>query len=390
MRRRKLPPQLKAAPWPAALVAAVSFMAAAAAADIAVVAPPEPALQQVKQALPAGPRADVALDVGGDGSGRLVFGTLRTDAALSAVALLDPQGRAVWRRTPAELGAVPRAQTSQPELGDAIPLPEVLQPRPGRWQLRLERTGPARSPARLALSYRVLPRYTLAFWRAAEHPAAGQPLLLTLRPTDMGRPVLQPHSLALRVLPLQAGGVAQELQARQDLAGPTGTRISTEPGTYLAQWRPQLAGAYEIRAAWQPPDTPAPLVATQRVDVAASAGQLRFSGLKAEGLPTCVRELVLGFTVQLESPPADNSVHSLTARVLGAKQARQLSASVKLEGRSGAVELRLSQSTLQVLGWPLQRIESSQLTRFSPDLKVLLAGDAVELAALLPAATLCP
>lgn len=385
MRRRKLPSQLK--PKPAAwLAAAVSFTAAA---DVAVVAPPEPALQQVQQALPAGQRADVALAIGGDGSGRLVFSTLRTDATLSAIALLDPQGRAVWRRTPAELGAVPRAQTPQPELGEAIPLPEVLQPAPGRWQLRLERAGSTRSAARLTLSYRLLPRYSLAFWRADERPAAGQPLLLTLRPTDMGRPVLQPTSLALHVLSPQ-GGASLDLQARQDLTGPTGARISTEPGAYLAQWRPQLAGAYEIRAAWQPPGTPAPLVAVQRVDVTAGAGQLRFTGLKADGLPGCVRELVLGFQVQLDATPADGTVHSLAARMLGTKQARQVSASVKLEGRSGAVELRLSQSTLQALGWPLQRIESSQLTRFSPDLKVLLTGDAVDLVTLLPAATLCP
>ncbi len=386
MRRRQLPPQLSLARGLAVLAAAASLTAAA---DVAVVAPPAPSPQQVQQALPAGARVDVALDVGGDGSGRLVFSTLRTDAALSAIALIDPRGQEVWRRTPAELGAVPRAQTPQPGLGDAIPLPEVLQPRPGRWQLRLERVGSTRSAARLTLSYRLLPRYALAFWRAGEHPAADQPLLLTLRPTDMGRPVLQPPSLALRVLSPQ-GGAVLELQARQDLAGPTGARISTEPGAYLAQWRPPLAGAYEIHAAWQPPGASAPLVAIQRVDVAAAGGQLRFTGLKAEGLPACVRELVLGFTVQLDATPAAGTVHSLAARVVGAQQARQISASVKLEGRGSAVELRLSQATLQALGWPLQRIESSQLTRFLPELKVLLTGEAVELAALLPSAALCP
>lgn len=386
MRRRQLPPQLK--PALAALAAVVSFTAAA---DTLVVAPPEPAPQRIQRPIPPGPRVDVDLEVGGDGSGRLVFGALRTDAALGALALIDPDGRQVWRRTPAELGSVPRGRAPQPELGDAIPLPEVLQPRPGRWQLRLERSGTAAgSAARLLLIHRLLPRYTLAFWRAGEHPAAGQPLLLTLKPTDMGRPVQQAPALVLRVLPQQPGGAALELQARQDLAGPSGARISTEPGAYLAQWRPPRAGSYEIQATWQPPGSPTPLVAVQHVDLTAAAGQLRFTGVKIEGLPGCVRELVLGFAVQLEAPPDAAAVHSLAARVLGPRQARQISTSVKLEGRSGTAELRLSPSTLQALGWPLLRIESSQLTRLQPDLQVLMTGDAVELATLLPPTTPCP
>lgn len=383
MRRWKLPAQLK-------LAAAASVTAAAAVADVASIAPPEPAPQQVRQNLPAGARVDVALEVGGDGSGRLVFGTLRTDATLAALALIDPQGRTAWRRTPAELGAVPRGQTPQPELGDAIPLPEVPRPSPGRWLLQLERAGPAAASARLTLVYRLLPRYALGLWRAAELPAAGQPLLLTLRPTDMGQPVLQAPSLALRVQPLQPGMPATALQARQDLAGPTGARISIEPGAYLAQWRPQQAGKYDIQATWQPPGAPAALVAAQRVDVTAAAGQLRLNGLKAGGLPGCVRDVVLGFTVELDASPAATAVHSLAVRVLGARQAQQVSASVQLAGRSSSVELHLSQATLQALGWPLQRIESSRLTRFSPDLKLLLTGEAVELAPLLPAAALCP
>lgn len=389
MQHRKLPSQLK----PRATLAALAVTASgafASAAEVAVLAPPEPPLQLLRQPLPPGPHASLPLDIGGDGSGRLVFGTLRTDAPLAAIALIDPQGREVWRRTPAELGAVPRAQTPQPELGDAIPLPELRRPMPGRWQLRLERATPARAAARLTLSYRLLPRHMLAFLAPAERPSAGQPLLLTLKPTDMGQPVQQPAALALRVLPPQPGATVLELQARQDLAGPTGVRISTEPGAYLALWRPPLAGNYEIQALWQPPEAPASLVATQRITVAAAAGQLRFTGLKTEGPPGCVRELVLGFTVQLNTAPAPGAVHSLAARLLGTARAQQLSTSAPLDSRSHTVELRLPQRTLQTLGWPLRRIESSQLTRFAPELKVLLTGEAVELAPLLPATPLCP
>lgn len=387
MRRRKLPPQLRLAP---ALLATAGVLMQAHAVDLPVIAPPEPALQQVRQALPAGAKVDVALDVGGDGSGRLVFGTLRTDAALSSLTLLDPQGRAAWRHTPAELGLVPRGQTPQPELGDAIPLPEVQQPMPGRWLLRLERAGPAPAAGRLLLTYRLLPRFSLGFWKSPASLAAGQPLLLTLRPTDMGRPVQQPALLELQVLPQGPGAAPQALQARQDLAGPTGARISTEPGAYLAQWRAPQPGRYDIHASWQPAGSTTPLVAVQHIDVTAAAAQLHFTGMKAEGIPGCVRTLVLGFAVQLDTPPPAAAVHSLAVRLRGAAQSQQLSTSVALEGRLGNIELRLSPATLRSLGWPLQRIESSQLTRFTPELKVLTAGEPVELAALLPPAALCP
>lgn len=391
MRRRQLPPQLRprAPRWLAVLAAAVTS-SAAVAADVAVVAPPEPAPTLVRLSLPPASQASVELEVGGDGSGRLVFGTLRSVAKVAAISLLDPQGREVWRRSAADLGLVPRAQTPQPELGDAIPLPEVLQPTPGRWQLRLELQAPARSGGPLTLSYRLLPRYALAMWSAAGPLSAGQPLLLTLRPTDMGRPVTQPAPLGLSVRPPQPGAAALELQARQDLAGPSGARIGNEPGTYFAQWRPQAVGDHELQARWQPPGASAPLVAMRRIGVTATAAQLRFTGLKAEGLPGCVRELVLGYAVQLDTAPAAGAVHSLAARLRGTQEMRQVSAAVTLAGQSATVELRLSRATLQALGWPLQRIESSQLTRFVPDFKVLQTGDAVELAALLPTAALCP
>uniref|UniRef100_UPI0040353F93 hypothetical protein n=1 Tax=Roseateles sp. TaxID=1971397 RepID=UPI0040353F93 len=353
-------------------------------------APPEPAPRLVRQALPAGATSSVVLEVGGDGSGRLVFSTLRSSAPLSGIALVDPRGAEVWRRTPAELGAVPSAQTSQPALGDAIALPEVLRPMPGRWQLRLERSAPTTTPGRLTLSFRVLPRYSLALWSAGDSIAVGQPLLLTLRPTDMGRPVTQPGTLAVRATPLQPGVAAADLQARPDLTGPTGVRISTEPGAYFAQWRPPAAGGYDIHAAWQPPGAAAPLVVARRVDVGAAQAQLRFTGLRAEGLPACVREVVLGFSVQLDAAPAAGAVHSLAARLRGTQEARQISTAVKLEGRNAEVELRLSHGALKALGWPLQRLEASQLSRFTPAFKLLQTGEAVDLAALLPQAALCP
>lgn len=392
MRRRQLPPQLTPPPrrWLVVLAAVTALHGPSAAADGAVVAPPEPPAGLVQQALPAGASASaVALDVGGDGSGRLVFGTLRTTAALSALVLIDPRGAEVWRRTPAELGVVPRSRTAQPELGDAIPLPEVQRPVPGRWQLRLER-GAAGQAGRLTLSYRLLSRYTLAFWSAAESLAMGQPLLLTLRPTDMGRAVAQHAPLVVRVQPLQPGAGAVELKALQDLTGPTGARIGDEPGACFAQWRPAAPGSYVLQASWQPPGMAAPLIATRRVDVGTAQAQLRFTGLKAEGLPACVRELVLRFAVELDAAPAAGAVHGLAARLRGTQEARQFSASVKLEGRSTEVELRLQPSSLHALGWPLVRIESSQLTRFTPDFKLLQTGGPVDLAGMLPRAAFCP
>ena len=45
---------------------------------------------------------------------------------------------------------------------------------------------------------------------------------------------------------------------------------------------------------------------------------------------------------------------------------------------------------LQALGWPLQRLSSTQLLRFTPTFQALTTGEAVELAGRLPAGPLCP
>lgn len=373
-------------PWAAAGVIATA--AGPAVADVAAIAPATPPLQFVREAFPATSRWDVPLALTGDGSGRLVFTTLRSVPMLQALALVDPQGREVWRRTPAELGLVPRRQTPDPSLGDAIVLPEQRQPAPGRWHLRLERA--AGSPGGLVvLGWQALPRFQLGLWRQAGAPSVNQPVLLTLRPTDMGRAVTDAAGLTLHVQP-PPGAPAVPLVPRQDLPAPTGGPVSQEPGAYLAAWRPAVPGLHEIQARWQPPGAAEPLVATQRVDVAPAAAEVRFVDVTAEGLPGCVRGLLLRFAIQLKEAPAAGAEHALAVRLQGALTSWQASTAVRLNGVSGVAELRLAPDRLRALGWPLQRITSTQLLRFTPTLAPLATGEAVELGALLPQAPLCP
>lgn len=356
-------------------------------ADTATLAPPPAALQLVRQAFPATPRWDLPLDVRGDGTGRLVFSTLRTRVPLQAIALVDPQGREVWRRSPAQLGVVPQREAQSPALGDAIPLPEQANPAAGRWLLRLER-APGAAGGEVTLTWQQVPRFVLGLWRADGHPSVNQPLLLTLRPTDQGAAVTNAAALTLVVQP-PGGEPALVLSPRQDLPAPTGGPVSQEPGAYLAAWRPARPGPHEIQARWQPPGTEA-LVAVQRVEVQPPAAEVRFTGLSAEGLPDCVRHLVLRFAVRLPAAPAPGATHTLLVRLQGARMLWQVSAAVALTGHEGVAELRLPPAQLRQLGWPLQQIASTQLLRFTPDLKPLATGDSVALASWLPSAPLCP
>lgn len=371
------------------LAATLPAMALGQAPPVAVMAPALPATQLVQQAWPASPRLDLPLDVDGDGSGRLVFTSLRTTAELQAIALLDPTGREVWRRSPAELGRVPRAQAAQPALGDAIALPEQARPAPGRWWLRLERRPPlARSApeATLLLGWQLWPRHSLGLWRPAEPPAVNQPVLLVLRPTDDGRPV-PTATLQLRVL--APGAAPSALTPRQDLEAPTGGPISREPGAYLVPWRPAQPGPHELQAVWQPPGASAPLVARTHVEVAPAMAQVHWAGLVPEGLPGCLQALRLRFRIELSTAPAADSTLALAVRLQGTQALRQFSTSITLQGRSGSAELRVPLRELRALGWPLQRLTSSQLTRFTPDLRVLATGEPVDLQGLLPPTPLC-
>lgn len=369
-------------------VAVMSAGAGAAVADVAAMAPAAAPVQLVRATFPAAARWDVPVTLAGDGSGRLVFTTLRSVPTLQAIALVDPQGREVWRRTPAELGLVPRGQTPDPSLGDAIVLPEQRLPTPGRWHLRLERaTG---SPGGLVvLGWQALPRFVLGLWRQAGAPSVHQPMLLTLRPTDMGRAVTDAAGLTLHVQ-APSGAPTLMLTPRQDLPAPTGGPVSQEPGAYLAAWRPAAPGLHEIQARWQPPGAAEPLVATQRVDVAPAAAEVRFLEVAAEGLPGCVRGLLLRFAIQLKETPPAGAEHALAVRLQGSTTAWQASAAVRMNGTSGVAELRLPADRLRALGWPLQRITSTQLLRFTPTLAPLATSEAVELDPLLPPAPLCP
>lgn len=358
--------------------------------DLPSLAPPPAPSTLVQQALPVPGRNTIGLDVPPQAEGYLGFSELRTTAALSAIALVDPSGRTVWRRAAQELRRLPSAEAKQPALGDVYALPPGRNPAPGRWQLVVERQAADTGPARILFSYRVSTRYTLALWTQPAAPAAGQLQLLTLRAFDMGDPVALRPTLAVQVLDNRGQTVAS-MTAEPSLPTPSGPQPVTEPGVVFAQWQPAMPGSYRIQARWQASPAQAPLLLTKEVSVPASEAQLRFLVATPELASQCVQAIALGYELRLTKPPAPGATHVLHAQLSGPLGSRQISMPAEFSGLVGSARVRVPAATLRTFGWPQLRIESSRLMRFTPDLKLLVAGPVIDLGTAWPrGAALCP
>ncbi|RQO58580.1 hypothetical protein DBR47_12800 [Paucibacter sp. KBW04] len=301
----------------------------------------------------------------GGGESRLVFAALRSTVALAAIELLDPEQRRVWRRTPAQLGFTPQALAQHPELGDAIGLPELRRPQPGRWRLRLERAQPLRQAGQLLFSFRQLPRFELSLTALSAEPAVGQVQNYVLRPADFGAPILGLGALAL-VLQDAAGQSFPVPAAQEQLRSPAGLLISDEPGAYISRFALPAPGEYRVRARQQFPggqfaEAEIKLVAR---GVAALAGSpLRLEGIRFERQAGCLQAAVLELGLDIASP----GLYAVTVQLVLGANSRQLSRSAQLQAGKASLQLALPASTLRELGGAPKRIARLGLLRFGPD-----------------------
>jgi hypothetical protein len=388
VRRRNLPQELKRRPrpprGPLALAWALGAGASLAQPGLPTLAPATAPPVLVQRALPAEARSVIALDLRPQGESYLGFSELRTTATLSALSLLDPTGRSVWRLSAAEAGRRPAVPLKQPELGDAYALPSVPRPGAGIWQLVLERAPGAAKPAEVLFSYRVEPRFSLALWAEPERPAVGQPQLLTLRAFDMGAVLVQVPPLSVQVLDAQDHPLL-ETPARPRLPTPTGAVAPGEPGVAFAQWQPTQPGRHRLQVRWQAQAGQPVLSLVREVEVAVAEAELHFRGARPELGEHCLQGLSLQYDVRLSRPPA-GLTQVLNLQLRGPLASQMIGVPLHVEGSSGTAQTRLPLATLRRLGLPL-RIESARLLRFGPSIEVLAEGGAVD---LVVGPALCP
>lgn len=332
--------------------------------------------------LPAGPAHAIWLDIAGEADNRVVFSTLRSTASLQSLTLVNPAGQTVWHKTPRELGWMPAAAVAHPEWGDAMTLPEIRNAAPGRWQLRLARPPSGQQAGRLQLSYRVLPRFDLSMSVSSPRIAAGQSLLVTLRPTDYGEPVSGLAGIPVQILMPHGAAPVNLGMAQEGLRTATGIQVSTEAGTYLLHTSFPQAGALPLQASvvFNRAGQPVMRTASASVQVDASAASLSLGGISIEQRKqaSCASGVRFTFQAQVTRPGTYACNMVLRGRD---GQTRQLSTSAELAAAGPAqLSIPVSASMLHSLKLPLSRVEAIKLLYFAPaGIQVMATLDGIDL-----------
>lgn len=313
--------------------------------------------------LPEGAVAEVAFDVAGEAENRLVFATLRCTVPIQAISLRDPTGRVLWRRSAAELGFRPRDTMPRPELGDGYVLPQVRDAAAGRWHLRIERGPPTGSGGRLQLAYSVFPRFELDIVPARLRAAAGQPLLMNVRPRDYGTPVGGLGSIEVQVLDSQGRTVAR-VAAAEGARSREGISLSSEPGDYVAQFSLPSAGAYRLQTTRRLGTTAASArTAVAELVIDERAGALALTAVRLDaGTSGCAKGLLLDFAVQANTP----GLYACNLTLAGGNPALpRAGASAELAAGAGRITVAVSAAKLTRVGLPWTRMDRAVLLQLN-------------------------
>lgn len=302
----------------------------------------------------------------------LIFSPLRSTTNISMVSLIDPLQREIWRKTPAELGIISRNVSSHPELGDTILLPELRDATPGRWRLRLERNPRPAEIGQVLFSYRLLPRFQLSMTTLSTSVAAGQPVLILLRPTDYGVPVVDMGKFDLTVFDVRGVRVATQT-VQENTRTPTGIPISTESGTYMTRFSLTKTGNYRLVAQQTFPGRSGPQIAQAilNLKVGAGGGTVALSDVRFETQPTasgatastCISAVIFDFAVDVAT--AGNYACNVALTTQGSTTGRFVSASAALPIGLGRISVKANAAILLTLGSPLTQLSQVGLIRYS-------------------------
>lgn len=310
--------------------------------------------------LPDAPQVRVPFDVQAEPENRLVFATLRSTVALRSVALIDPTGRELWRLTAAELGRRPRQTMPQPERGDGYFPPQVRDASTGRWQLLVEREPSVRGVGRLELAYSVFPRYELHILPASQTAAAGQPVLITVRPRDYGAPITGLPGVVVQVVDVM-GRIITRVSAVEQARSREGIVISSEPGTYLATLALPDPGRYRLEVTQRLGKTAASArTATAEWVVGAAVGGLSLQAVRLDsGTGSCARGLLLDFDVRVQQA----GLYACNLSLREGNASARASASAELQAGGGRITVAVSAAKLAAVGLPWQRLHAATLVQ---------------------------
>lgn len=192
----------------------------------------------------AGAPVETRIVVGAD-ERRIVFGSLRSTAALAKVELIDPAGRTVRSDTGAALKRMPAEQAVHPELGAVYFLPELRDAAPGTWRLRFVPAG--KGAGRIVGAVSLRPRFELMLPMIESGWQAGTPTLIEVLASDNGEALANLGGIRVWIEDARGRRVF-EGTAQANLRNARGILISDDPRNYLLLATVPAAGRYRIVA----------------------------------------------------------------------------------------------------------------------------------------------
>lgn len=347
---------------------------ALAAVGLAMTAPwaraqPTPLPERLAAVWPEAGPLRLPFTVVAEPESRLVFTLLRSTVPVASVTLLDPAQRVAWRTSGAALAARDRRTLQRPELGEAYSLPPLRDAVSGRWTLVLERPGPQRGTGTAEVALSVLPRFQLFIVTETPEAAAGQPVLVSVRPTDHGEPVAGLPGIELRV---QGTHPVPALRAVEALRTRDGLRLSDERGVYRAFLTVAEPGRYSLEAthSFQGRQGPVLRSAQRALDVAASRGNLALAGVRTVAGPGgCTKTLLLDFDVQAAAP----GLHACNLTLRADATPVRAAASAELAAGPGRITVAVDAARLAALGPGWRRVDRAVL--------LVMAGNDLRVAA---------
>lgn len=310
----------------------------------------------------AGQKAVLKVNVNGAGENMVVFSSMRSTARVTTVSLIDPLGRRVWEKTPEQLGFVPRAQMREKDRGDSIGLPQVRDAVSGIWRIEVTAAAEADAGGVAMFVYEVLPRFGITMHVGAESAYAGEPVLITIRPTDYGvpRPGIGPISVAVRKA--DGTGFTSQVEAVESARTPEGVVITSEPGTYVAKVRMVEPGSYkfETRTRTVGRNGESSTSVTGAIAVAPRVAEVKLVGLheQAPEGTGCVQRVFVDVDVR----GVDGAQYALNVSLVG-KDGRVVRAGKAFEmvGRSSRQSVPFDAKDLPTSEWPTKLLRVALL-----------------------------